>query len=214
MDRNNTIGIVGIIAEKPYLILDALEWENKVFETKLKRMRPSGIYDEFVLRFTEGALGEKDSIESIANGVEVLVIGEVRNENVPNPTPTENRVKIFIYAEVVAVNNSPVEQQNKVYIRGNICIMPSLRHIRKGKKEIAITNIIVAVNSQGNSYYIPCVCWRGDAEVAAQLKVGTYVGIAGRLQSRKFKKIIKGNPVAYLMTTYEISVTELNVNKK
>lgn len=212
MERNDTIGIVGIITEKPCLILDAQEWKKKVFETKLKRMRPSGTYDEFILQFPAEAAGEKENLKSIIEGVEVLVGGEVRSQNILNPSSTENRVKIFIYAEAIVVNDPPACQQNEVKICGNICRMPRPRHIRRGEKKIAITDIIVAVKSQVKTCYIPCVCWGEDAEAVAHLKVGTYVELIGRLQSRQFKRIIKGNPVPYLMTAYEISVTEVYLN--
>lgn len=214
MSRNNTIGIVGTITEKPHLILDATDWKRKVFETKIKRTRPSGAEDEAILQYSGQAAGSKEMLDKITEGAEVFVGGEIRTQNIKKPKSTQSRVKIYIFAELIGVNDPPVEDQNEVKICGHICREPRTRNANKRaghKKAIPVTDIIVAVNNPAGSHYIPCVCWQNVAEVAAQLEVGTYVEIYGRLQSRQFKKYIKDKPAPYLMTAYEVSVIEMGL---
>lgn len=212
MNRNDGIGIVGIITEQPHLILDTTNWAGRVYETKLERMRPSGTIDEFILRFSGRAAGSEEEMERLAAGVEVLIAGEIQTENASDPKPEESRVVIYICADVIKVNDPPAEQQNEVRLCGNICKEPRRRATRKDRKQqrqVAVTDMIVAVKSTAGTQYIPCVCWSEIAEVAATLPVGAYVEITGRFQSRNYRKHIAGKDVPFLMTAYEVSVIEM-----
>lgn len=212
MGRNNTIGIVGEITATPELIVDAADWKRRVYETKLRRTRPSGTDDTYILQFDGDAAGSEEMLKRIADGVKVLVGGEIRSENVRNPRPEDNRVKIYIRAEVIAVNDPPAKDQNEVRIGGYICRQPCFRLTRrrteKGKK-LAVTNIMVAVNSPKGTSYIPCVCFDWMAYSANTLKIGNYVEIYGRLQSRDYKKQIEGKELPYLTTVYEVCAIKL-----
>ncbi len=216
LERSNTIGIVGIITDKPYLILDASEWRKRLYETKLERVRPSGAKDIFILRFDGSAAGTEKKIEEIVKGVEVMIGGEIRTENVYDPRPEENRVKVYIYAEMIAVNDPPVDDQNEVTIRGNICCPPYYRQTRsrtvKGKRR-TVTNLIVAVNSNKGTNYIPCVCFGWQAFLANALEVGDYVEIYGRFQSRERRKRIDGQKPPYLVTVYEVCANKIEGRK-
>ena len=126
-------------------------------------------------------------------------------------------MKVFIFAEMIAVNDPPVEDQNEVTICGNICKPPSgretKRRTRKGRR-VTVTRLVVAVNTPTGAYYVPCVCWNEQAEKADDLKVGDYVEIYGRFQSRNFKKRIQGRKLPYLSTSYEVSVVRLEAESK
>lgn len=212
MRRNNTIGIVGEIIAAPELIVDAADWEKKVYETRLKRTRPSGTTDIYILQFSGSAAGSEEMLERIRSGVKVLVGGEVHSENVRDPQPEENRVKIFIHAEVIAANEPPAKEQNEVRICGFVCRPPQFRLTKKRNKRgqrIAVTNIMVAVNSAKGANYIPCVCFDWLAFSANTLQVGKYVEIYGRLQARDYKKQIEGRETPYLTTVYEVCAIDL-----
>ncbi len=212
MSRNNTIGIVGIIKTPPELIVEAADWKRKVYEATLTRTRPSETEDTFILQFDGRAAGSKEMLEKITEGAEVLVGGEIRSENVHDPKPEENRVKIYIFAEVIAVNDPPVNDQNEVAIYGNICAPPRLRLTRrrtKRGKRMAATSIMVAVNSPTGTNYIPCVCFDWQAFSANTLKIGDYVEIYGRFQSRDYKKRIEGRKLPFLCTVYEVCAVKL-----
>ena len=137
----------------------------------------------------------------------MLIGGEVRTQNMDNPEPHEPRVKICIYAKVIAVNDPPADPQNEVKLCGHICKDPRIATARFGK--IAVTSFIVAVNSHHGADYIPCVCWRNVAEAAAKLKVGAYVEITGRMQSREYKENAGRKAAIPFATTHEVSVTQL-----
>ena len=217
MSRNNTIGIVGEITALPELIVDAADWARKVYEVELTRTRPSGTEDTYILQYDGRAAGSKEMLERITEGAEIFCGGEIRSENVHDPKPEENRVKVFIFAEMIAVNDPPVEDQNEVTICGNICKPPSgretKRRTRKGRR-VTVTRLVVAVNTPTGAYYVPCVCWNEQVEKADDLKVGDYVEIYGRFQSRNFKKRIQGRKLPYLSTSYEVSVVKLEAESK
>ena len=217
MSRNNTIGIVGEITAPPELIVDAADWARKVYEVELTRTRPSGTEDTYILQYDGRAAGSKEMLERITEGAEIFCGGEIRSENVHDPKPEENRVKVFIFAEMIAVNDPPVEDQNEVTICGNICKPPSgretKRRTRKGRR-VTVTRLVVAVNTPTGAYYVPCVCWNEQSEKADDLKVGDYVEIYGRFQSRNFKKRIQGRKLPYLSTSYEVSVVKLEAESK
>lgn len=207
MSKNNAAGIVGIITTKPRVVMDAPTWAQKVYEAVLEYRRPSGTKDKFFVQFPGQAAGTKKALLNIKKGKEVLIGGEVRTQNMDNPEPHEPRVKICIYAKVIAVNDPPADPQNEVKLCGHICKDPRIATARFGK--IAVTSFIVAVNSHHGADYIPCVCWRNVAEAAAKLKVGAYVEITGRMQSREYKKKMPDGKPPYLATTHEVSVTQL-----
>ena len=53
--------------------------------------------------------------------------------------------------------------------------------------------------------YIPCISWRNEAREAADFKVGDFVKIIGRIQSRIYHKKLSGDEVE-LRTAYEVSI--------
>lgn len=216
MSRNNTIGIVGTIATPPQLVVDAASWKDKLYETTLTRTRPSDTEDTFILQFDGRAAGSEEMLAKITEGVEVLIGGEIRTQNLHNPQPEENRVKVYIYAEVIAVNDPPADDQNEVKLRGRVCKPPQFRkreYRTPSGKRISKTNILIAVNTPSNSSYIPCICLGETALSANALKIGDYVEIYGHFLSRKFKKKINGRELPFLSTTYEVCTATLESDR-
>ena len=140
MSKNNAAGIVGIITTKPRVVMDAPTWAQKVYEAVLEYRRPSGTKDKFFVQFPGQAAGTKKALLNIKKGKEVLIGGEVRTQNMDNPEPHEPRVKICIYAKVIAVNDPPADPQNEVKLCGHICKDPRVATARFGK--IAVTSFI------------------------------------------------------------------------
>lgn len=216
MNRKNTIGMVATIKKKPRLILDAQDACDRVYETEIIRKRQKAeIFDTFILRYSGKSAGSEEVLRKLAEGVEVLIAGEIRTENKYKPAASENSVTIFIFAEVIAVNEPPAEQQNEVKICGRICKIPRTRetYAKKGKPN-TVTSMIVAVNVASGAHFIPCVCFGKISKVAAGLPVGTCVEITGRMQSREFKKRVKGNDVPFLCVAHEVSITRLTYKKE
>ena len=67
--------------------------------------------------------------------------------------------------------------------------------------------ISIAVNHEdGTSSYIPCICWNATAIYAQRnFQVGTHVHLNGRIQSRKFNKLLPDGTVLF-KTVYEVSI--------
>lgn len=206
MTKNN-VAVAGIITAKPRIVMDAPIWTKKVYETTVEYRRPSGAKDTFCVQYPGRAAGTKKALLNIKKGKEVLIGGEIRTQNVNNPKPEELRVKIYIYANEIAVNDPPADSQNEVELEGYICKEPRAATVCHGK--IEVSSFIVAVNSPHGADYVPCVCWREHAAVAATKKVGTYVEIIGRIQSREYKKKMPDGKPPYLATAYEVSVKKI-----
>lgn len=210
MSKNNVAGIVGVIATTPKIVLDAPTMAQKIYEVQLERKRPNGKVDKMIVQFPGKAAGNKKTLHDLKKGAEVLITGEVRTKNVDDPTPQENKVKVYIYADAIVVNDPPAEQQNNVRLQGRICKMLGSRTTRRG---IAVTSIVVAVNSPHGANYIPCICWGEAALAAAELPVGTQVEVIGRMQSREYAKKMPNGKPPYLAVAYEVTVTQLAIEE-
>lgn len=205
MQNNNLVGLVAVLTEKPRIILEAPEWERKQYEAKVKAPRRSGVIDEIVVRMPATAIGLKKAPQQLKEGKEILIVGSIGSENVNTEDKRKQRVKIFVLASSVIINEPPAEQQNSIYIEGNICKLPL--HRKTPKKKIDITEMIIAVNNNGKSAFVPVICWGNMAVFAKTLRVGQPVKIKGRLQSRRYVKVIDGEK--HTMTAYEVTAKEL-----
>lgn len=212
MSRNNTIGIVGRITAPVGLMLGADDWRLRVYETRLTRIRPSGTEDTYILRFTAQAAGTEEMLAKIKEGACVLIGGEIRTENIQNPRPDESRVRIYIYAEVIAVNDPPADDQNEVKLRGFVCRTPWCKQINRRQADgsrTQLTDMIIAVNTPTGTSYIPCVYF-GDAAVhAAKLQVGDRIEVYGRFHARCYEKRIAGDITPHLSTAYEVCAVSI-----
>lgn len=210
MEQNNMIGIVGTITETLKMILDAPIWEKKVFETVIESERLSGVKDSLILKIPTTAAGSKKMLEKFKKGTEVLVIGEVQTENVNTDSRKEAKIKIFISATTIIINDPAAQMQNEVRLQGYLCSDPRTGRTQRG---ILTTNLMLEVSGGKKRYFIPCVCWRTVAQVAAGLKRGDYVEIIGRMQSREYKRKIEEDQY-YLMTAYEVAITNLGIEEE
>lgn len=214
MSKTDMIGIVATIKDKPRLVLDTGDWKRRVYETEIVRRRlNSDKTDTFFLQYEGGAAATaEEELEKIDAGVEVMIAGELRTKNINHPKDWEGRTKIYIRAEVIVVNDPPADQQNEVRLCGRICKEPhkwKTRKHRKRKREITTASMIVAVNEKSGAHYIPCVCWGEIAEAVAGLKVGTYVEIEGRFQSREYVKRIESKQAPFLCISHEVAVYKM-----
>ena len=97
------------------------------------------------------------------------------------------------------------EDENIISLRGTICKAPTLRVTPMGRE---ICDLMIAVNRRyGRSDYLPCIAWGLKAREASCWDIGSTVSLSGRVQSRRYTKIIEGESVE--KTAYEVSVTEI-----
>lgn len=135
----------------------------------------------------------------LVDGAYVMVMGQMQTyKEVPG-----GRIVVFVLAEYVGVVSEQVEQQNGVYLEGDVARKPIHRTTPLGKK---ITEVVVKVPSaftEGYFSFIPTICWKEYAEWAATCQEGARVALEGRLQSREYKKRLDG--VEAVLTAYEVS---------
>lgn len=137
----------------------------------------------------------------ITNGDYVSVSGEYRSYN------SQGRLYLFLKAKAIASYGKIKtlnEDTNRIYLGGHICKAEPLRITPLGKR---IVEIMVAVNRRnGLTSYIPCILWGlSDQKAAEYAKVGNEVSIEGRIQSRKYTKVLPdGNSEERV--AYEVSI--------
>ena len=111
----------------------------------------------------------------------------------------DNKSKVVLYVFVLAAELLGRSTcTNDVFLEGYICKTPVYRETPLGRQ---ITDLVVAVSrAYGKCDYIPCICWGRLAYGAGSMPVGACVRVAGRIQSREYKK------AGETKVAYELSV--------
>ena len=142
-------------------------------------------------------------ISQIKEGVVVDVVGQFRSFNWHEKEKI--RLILYVLAEDIQIysDNYGEEDASDILLDGWLCKTPIYRETPSGRK---ITDLLLAVNRPvGQTDYIPCICWGRNALFAAGLNVGSKIKIDGRIQSRKYNKVIDG--IAHTLTAYEVSAS-------
>lgn len=109
-----------------------------------------------------------------------------------------------IKERIISYGNERANDENKIILEGYLCKPPIYRKTPIGKE---ICDLMIACNEYDlrRTDYIPCIAWWKEAREAANFKVGDYVKIIGRIQSRIYQKKLSGDEVE-LRTAYEVSI--------
>lgn len=125
----------------------------------------------------------------------VYVTGEFRSYN--QHDEDKNRLKLYVFVDSMAAVEAE-DNVNDVFLEGYLCKQPTYRHTPHGRE---IADVMLAINRQyGKSDYIPCILWGRNAYFVKDLKAGSSLRVAGRIQSREYIK--NGDR----KTAYELSV--------
>lgn len=187
------------------IIEDKLEFSHSVFgekfyEGKISVQRDSGVFDSIPIVISERII---DDIEDVKGGITASIEGELRTYNVYKDNKSSLQVFCFVN-QIEFFDNTYF--RNEIYIDGYICKEPIYRITPLGKK---ICNLVVAVNrSYKKSAYIPCISWGKNAKYTSGLKVGDRIVGIGRIQSRKYKKVIGEEIVE--KEAYEVSLSSIS----
>lgn len=128
----------------------------------------------------------------------VGLIGQVRSYN--NHSGQGSKLVITVRAQQL-LPVPPNEDCNRVFLLGNLCRKPVYRHTPLGRE---IADLLLAVNrGGGRADYLPCIVWGGQARRAAQWEVGDRICVRGRLQSRRYRKLLGEEAVEKV--AYEVS---------
>lgn len=125
----------------------------------------------------------------------VYVTGEFRSHN--QHDEDKDRLKLYVFVDSMAAVEAE-DNVNDVFLEGFVCKQPTYRHTPQGRE---IADVMLAVNRQyGKSDYIPCILWGRNAYFVKDLKAGSSLRVAGRIQSREYIKNGERK------TAYELSV--------
>ncbi len=191
MSGNNYVELGGIIAEAPEF--SHFSREKSFYSFPLEIARLSGAVDRVNVTVPEALLSSATALA----GKNVLLSGELRSYN--NKSGTGSRLLISAFARELKAGS---ETKNQVLLRGSVCKTPNYRRTPMGRE---ICDVMLAVNRHyGRSDYLPCILWGQSAQNAAFWPVGRRVALSGRLQSRKYIKLERGESVE--KTAFEVSV--------
>jgi len=192
--ENNSVLLCGHMADRPCFSHSSRGQDFYSFPLEIPRL--SGNYD--ILNI----LARPNQLENIGieSGDKLHISGQLRTFN--NRKKEGAKLIITVLAKEIELADS--DYKNSIVLHGTLCKKPNLRCTPMGRE---ICDLMLAVNRRyGRSDYIPCICWGNRARAAADWDVGTKLDIEGRIQSRKYIKLI--DSVAFEKTAYEVSVTE------
>lgn len=192
--ENNSVLLCGHMVEKPHFSHSSRGQDFYSFPLEIPRL--SGNCDLLNI------LVRPKQLESagVEDGDRIYISGQLRTFN--NRKNEGAKLVITVLAREIELADS--DYINSISLHGTLCKKPNLRCTPMGRD---ICDMMLAVNRRyGRSDYIPCICWGSRARAAAEWDVGTKLDIEGRVQSRKYIKLI--DSVTVEKTAYEVSVTE------
>jgi primosomal replication protein N len=200
---NNSIELIGTLAGAPMFSHSAAEIEYYTFPLEVLRL--SGTADVLNIIAPKNVLNENalNAAEEDNNLPErIKVCGEVRTFN--NRNGEGAKLIISILAKELVFTSE--DERNAAELSGVLCKPPNFRRTPMGRE---ICDLMLAVNRRyGRSDYIPCIAWGRAAVIASEWQVGHRVSLLGRLQSRKYNKLLDSGETIE-KTAFEVSITEL-----
>ena len=194
MRGNNTVLLVGTAAGEA--VFSHASRERRFYTLPLAVRRLSGTEDRLNLLLDEGFLRER----TVFPGLRLGVKGELRSFN--NRSGQGSRLVLSVFARELW--DAPGEDVNEVFLTGSLCKAPNLRRTPMGRE---ICDLLLAVNRRyGRADYLPCIAWGRAAEEAGGWAVGQSLSLRGRLQSRKYTKLLPEG--SQERVAYEVSVVE------
>ena len=197
---NNYATITGTIYSEPEF--DHEVKGNEFYKCYVKVIRLSGTDDILPVVYPSNLV-----FSGLNVGDRVTIVGQFRSYNKIS-TDGANKLLLFLYAREIIPTDSE-DDNNEVSLIGFVCRTPVYRVSPSGKE---ICDLTLAINRGKRSDYIPSIAWGTYARGAKNLKVGDHVSVSGRIQSRKYKKVIDG--VEEYRTAYELSIKSISLVKE
>lgn len=165
--------------------------------------RKSGYVDEIPIIISQRLIWNA----RMEPGIRVWINGQIRTYN--EVGEGRNKLNVTVFAREFRLCGGGREDgtdENRVCLTGFLCKKPIPRVSPLGRE---ICDMMLAVNRMYNkSDYIPCIAWGRNAGYAGGLDVGSRVVIAGRMQSRAYRKRDEEGNVA-IKVAYEVSVLKM-----
>lgn len=197
--KDNSITLVGkIVTELTY----SHSLFNEDFYTFVIRVpRLSENFDELPVTISHKLLNP-----SIQQGADVVVRGQVRSYN--KYVDGSSKLILTVFARSIELAYKKDEVPNCVYLNGYICKKPIYRTTPFNRE---IADILLAVNRAFNkSDYIPAIAWGRNARFASRLEIGEGISLVGRMQSRKYEKVLPDGTTE-TRVAYEVSINSLEL---
>ena len=200
MSLGNELELCGVALTTP--ILSHESHANKFYAFILAVKRLSDAEDHINVLAGEQVLEDAP----VAPGAEIRVIGEIRSFN--NKRAEYNRLKISAWAKTI--EDWAGEARNRIRLSGQIWKPPTFRLTPYGRE---ITDIMLCVERRATPAdrprrdFIPCIAWGATARACAAMREREKLTFDGRLQSRKYIKLIDDE--SFERTAYEVSITSV-----
>lgn len=175
--------------------------KNVYYSFLLSCKRKSGVEDIIPVRMLKKNLEKLPII--IGNYIRVR--GRLQSYNSQDP---ENFGKRLVYINALDAELCKKKNiKNDTTLEGIVCKTPTYRVTPKGKNicDLVLKN---CSDDDKSAYYIPCICWFGNALKASLYDIGTKIIVRGRIQSREYVKFDEDNNKSF-HTTYELSVSDI-----
>ena len=203
--ENNVITLSGVVVTEP--IIDHVLYGEEFYSFSIEIPRLSGTADILPLTVSDRLmLGRMPQI-----GEHITMRGQLRSYN--KQVDGVSRLIITGFAKMFKFEDNEVDREfiNDISITGFIC-KPVIYRTTPFMREIA--DVLVAVNRQyGKSDYLPCIAWGRNARFAGNLPVGEHIHMEGRIQSRRYQKLLNETETVE-RTAYEISCSMIELADK
>ena len=195
----NVIIISGTIGED--VVFDHQLYGEEFFTTTLMVPRLSGTIDYIPITIPSRILTSFP-----LEGDRVGIIGQVRSYN--RHTQDGSRLCVTVFAKEIYPVESGETPENRVVLTGYLC-KPVVFRTTPFMREIG--DMLIAPNRSFNkSDYLPCIAWGRNAHRASEIPVGSRIRAEGRLQSRRYQKVLSDGTVQD-RTAYEISCSSIEM---
>ena len=190
MENENIVKVTGKLIKLSRVWVSQ---EHVMTEGIIQVIRSSGYADCLPVLFLD--------IEATIGSI-LQIEGQFRSRDIDNNGKL--KVELYIYAKNVSVVSSE-DNINDVELEGYVCKKPTLRTTPSGKQ---ISDLLVACNfNKDKTAYIPVVVWGKCARKVGKYSVGTKIKIQGRMQSRKYTKVVDN--VVKDFIAYELSANSV-----
>lgn len=173
------------------------------------------VASEVILEFTIAVARQSKYIDRIMVNMPVNILlgkelhkgdstafaGQIRTYNIQDEKGSH--LLVVVFAQTIIDYCGDV---NEAQMCGYICKNPNVRQTPLGRD---ICDLLIAVNTNKRSSYIPCLAWGRNAILCGKMSIGTCVRVKGRLQSRLYQKISAEGMIE--KTAYELSLSQIEL---
>ncbi|MBQ9980451.1 MAG: single-stranded DNA-binding protein [Oscillospiraceae bacterium] len=197
--RTNFVSLKGLVDAAPKFSHESHGREYFIFPLAVERL--SGTLDVINVLVRRDELDETPLHRSDS----VALTGQLRSFN--NKSGTGSKLILTVLARNFEYGYG--EFENTVELSGALCKPPIYRQTPLGRE---ICDMMLAVNRHyGRVDYLPCIAWGENARFCGTLAVGDKLSVAGRIQSRRYIKVINGENVE--KTAFEVSALQVCVTE-